>query len=106
MVMGGNLCGNFLFFCFCLLAVFLLDPFRDFLFFFVCLLSENLVLARGVGLIERGENVMALQRDQGDTSFSQSTRLGFVCLELYFTFFFVFGRGCILSFWISFVGSD
>jgi hypothetical protein len=53
-----------------------------------------LVLARGVGLMGEGENVMALQRDQGDTSFSQSTRLGFVCLELYFTFFlFVFLEG-------------
>ncbi|KAH8748540.1 hypothetical protein F5882DRAFT_422030 [Hyaloscypha sp. PMI_1271] len=92
MVMGGNLCGNFLFFFVSVfLAVFLLDSFQDFLFFFVCLLSENLVLARGVGLMGEGENVMALQRDQGDTSFSQSTRLGFVCLELYFTFFlFVF----------------
>jgi hypothetical protein len=65
---------------------------------------------------------VALQRDQGDMSFSQSTRLGFVCLEqgdasmvddgteLYFTFllFFCvfFGMGCILTFRISFVGSD
>jgi len=48
----------------------------------------------GGGSDGEGENVMALQRDQGDTSFSQSTRLGFVCLELYFTFFlFVFLEG-------------
>jgi hypothetical protein len=66
--------------------------------------------------------MMALQRDQGDTSFSQSTRLGFVCLKqgdasmwmmepnstsLFFCFCFCFfGIGLHFEFWISFVGSD